>query len=95
MVDVLLRPGADETIVDTFGETAADVVAVQVEEGDRLADDVERARRLLANAPADRAWRLPGAVPCLPGQSTAEAGDRQRACRHGKENSQRCQAAET
>ena len=56
VVDVLLRSGADETIVDDEAKTAADVVAFGVEEEDRVAEDVERVRQLLKNATADRAW---------------------------------------
>ncbi len=59
-VDVLLRSGADETIVDEDGNAAADVVGGDVEEEDRVAEDVERVHKLLANAPADRAWRRRG-----------------------------------
>ena len=59
-VDTLLRSGADETMVDREGKVVVDVVAEGVEEEDRLADDVGRVRQLLANAPADRAWRRRG-----------------------------------
>ena len=57
VVDLLLRRGADENAVDSDGQTPADLVGSEIEEEDRLAEDVERVRRLLANAPADRAWR--------------------------------------
>jgi len=60
VVDLLLRSGADETIIDHEGWTAADAVAAGVEEEDRLAEDVERVRKLLASAPADKAWRRRG-----------------------------------
>ena len=60
MVDILLRSGADETIVDDEGYRAANVVADNIEDEDRLAEDVERVHKLLANAPADRAWRRRG-----------------------------------
>ena len=59
-VDSLLRAGADETIVDIDGGKAADMIGQHVEEEDHLAEDVERVRELLANAPADRAWRRRG-----------------------------------
>ena len=59
-VDILLRSGADETVLDDNGAAAADVVAEDVEEEDRLAEDVDRVHKLLANAPADRAWRRRG-----------------------------------
>ena len=61
VVDALLRAGADETIIIDGGLKAADVIGAAVEEEeDRLAEDVERVRELLANAPADRAWRRRG-----------------------------------
>lgn len=60
LVDILLRSGADETIADGDGVEAAEVVGSWVEEEDRLAEDVERVRRLLAHAQADRTWRCRG-----------------------------------
>eukprot|EP00752_Nemacystus_decipiens_P007696 g6879.t1 len=60
VVDSLLRAGADETILNVDGDQAADVVGGGVQEEDSLAEDVERVRELLANAPADRAWRRRG-----------------------------------
>lgn len=33
-----------------------------IEEQDSLAEDVERVRKLLSNAPADRAWRPRGSL---------------------------------
>lgn len=59
MVDLLLRWGADETIVDRTGETAFDILGM-VEEVNGLAGDAERVRELLANAPINRAWRRRG-----------------------------------
>lgn len=60
LVESLLRAGADETIVDLYGTNASDVIGALVEEEDRLAEDVDRVRRLLTNAPADKAWRRRG-----------------------------------
>ena len=63
IVDILLRSGADETIVDDQGNTAADAVGEGIEEEDADFEDVEEIERvhtLLANAPADRAWRRRG-----------------------------------
>ena len=61
MVDLLLRSGADETIVNNQGDTAADVVWDHAEyQDERLAKGAERVRNLLASAPADRAWRRRG-----------------------------------
>ena len=37
-----------------------DMIGLAVEEEDHLVEDVERVRELLANAPADRAWRRRG-----------------------------------
>ena len=62
LVDLLLRRGADEEAVDRDGRTAADVVESLVGGNDGVAGDVERVRKLLANAPADRAWRRRGFV---------------------------------
>ena len=60
VVDLLLRSGADESIADEDGNVAADVMGRAVEEEHRVAEDVERVRKLLANAPTDRAWRRRG-----------------------------------
>ena len=60
VVDLLLRWGADETIADEDGHIAADMMGRAVEEKHRVAGGVERVRELLANAPADRAWRRRG-----------------------------------
>lgn len=61
MVDVLSRWGASETIVNRIGEAPADVIGDNVEEQKRrCAEDVEHVQTLLANAPADRAWRRRG-----------------------------------
>ncbi len=62
VVDVLLRTGADETIVDRHNEAAAQVVAVDLARADRLHEDVKRVRELLANAPTDKAWRRRGCL---------------------------------
>jgi len=62
VVDLLLRSGADETIADEDGHVAADMMGRAVEEKHRLAGGGERVRELLANAPADRAWRRRGYI---------------------------------
>lgn len=59
LVDFLLRSGADETVVNRSNETAADVVGRREHEDDTK-ENMEGVRRLLANAPADRAWRRRG-----------------------------------
>eukprot|EP00752_Nemacystus_decipiens_P006565 g5911.t1 len=66
LVDSLLRAGADETLLAIDGRKPADMIGFfgdGLEDhlaDDHLADDVERVRELLANAPADRAWRRRG-----------------------------------
>lgn len=57
VVDTPLKSGADETILNDDGETAADVVDTSIVDENPLAENVERVRQLLMNAPADRAWR--------------------------------------
>ncbi|CAM9227563.1 unnamed protein product [Ectocarpus fasciculatus] len=67
-VELLLRWGADETIVDEDGETAADVVGTWDHSNDddgsiddeQLKADGQRIRQMLARAPADRSWRRRG-----------------------------------
>ena len=60
VADYLLRAGSDETIVDDRGRKAVDVIGQHVAVQRRSAGDIERVRRLLTNAPADRAWRRRG-----------------------------------
>ena len=60
LVDCLLRSGADETILNDEGKSAADIVGQKVHAPYQLKEDVGRVRELLANAPADRAWRRRG-----------------------------------
>ncbi|CAM9608017.1 unnamed protein product [Ectocarpus sp. 6 AP-2014] len=70
-VDLLLRWGADDTIVDGEGETAADEVGTWDPEvhsneddgsidDDQLKADGQRTRLILACAPVDRLWRRRG-----------------------------------
>ena len=59
VVDALLRADADETLVDEDGSKAVDVIE-QSDVASHLAEEAERVRLLLANAPADRAWRRRG-----------------------------------
>lgn len=60
-VDILLRRGADETAVDNDHRTPAYLIGSRLGEAQgSLAEDFERVRELLANAPADRAWRRRG-----------------------------------
>lgn len=60
MVDVLLRSGADETVTNEDGFTAAERAGDWVDEEDRAAGEIDRVRKLLRDAPADRAWRRRG-----------------------------------
>lgn len=53
VVDLLLRRGADDKTLTNNGKTAADVVWSTTVANSR-AREVERVRKLLANAPADR-----------------------------------------
>ncbi|CAM9095481.1 unnamed protein product [Scytosiphon promiscuus] len=64
MADLLLRWGADETAVDRDGNRPADVVGNRraEEDGESRQDETEKMRKLLANAPADRAWRRRGCL---------------------------------
>lgn len=64
MVDLLLRCGGDETALTPDGYTAAEIVGHHIEYAacPLRKDDVERVRELLANAPADRAWRRRGTL---------------------------------
>lgn len=60
VVDLLLRRGANEKATTSDGLVAADMIRSPVGARDRVARDIERARKLLANAPGDRAWRRRG-----------------------------------
>ena len=57
VVDLLLKHGADEKAIDSAGKTPVDGIGSKVNEQDSVAEDVERVRKLLAKASADRAWR--------------------------------------
>lgn len=59
VVRLLLRWGADETIVCTRGKTAAEWIGTR-RVFTKVPGDDERVRGLLARAPADRAWRRRG-----------------------------------
>lgn len=61
VVDLLLRSGADEMIVDNNNKVAPDMVDQRHGYMTPLAEEeIERVRNMLANAPADRAWRRRG-----------------------------------
>lgn len=62
IVDLILRCGGDETAVNPDGRTASDVVGHHMEYAayPLKKEGVDRVRELLANAPADRAWRRRG-----------------------------------
>lgn len=55
-VELLLRHGAMESLVNRSGRTAAQVIGLHVSPQDRSAVDVGRIVHLLENAPLDRAW---------------------------------------
>ncbi|CAM9321672.1 unnamed protein product [Ectocarpus sp. 4 AP-2014] len=57
--ELVLRWGADETQLDGRGRSASDIVGVLknvFDRGDGHAEEVERIKVMLANAPADRRW---------------------------------------
>ncbi|CAM9307678.1 unnamed protein product, partial [Ectocarpus sp. 4 AP-2014] len=63
MIDLLLKWGADETVVDRDGNRPIDVIGTTSraqEESGHQRGEHESLRKLLANAPADRAWRRRG-----------------------------------
>eukprot|EP00752_Nemacystus_decipiens_P014375 g12786.t1 len=62
VVDLMLRWGADETAEANNRKTPADLLDLAVSYGSRRSsrEEVDRARLLLARAPADRAWRRRG-----------------------------------
>lgn len=62
MVDLLLKSGADETIVDDQGRAAVDVIGWLTEDYDDadVQEEIGRVHQLLTNAPADRNWRRRG-----------------------------------
>lgn len=62
IVNLLLTCGSDETALNPNGCTAAEIVGHHIEYAacPLKKEDVHRVRELLANAPADRAWRRRG-----------------------------------
>ncbi|CAM9475030.1 unnamed protein product [Pylaiella littoralis] len=62
IVNLLLRCGGDETAVNPEGRTASEIVGHHMEYAACPLEKagVDRVRKLLANAPADRAWRRRG-----------------------------------
>lgn len=72
------RWGADETSQNEEGRTAAEVVGIYAVDNDGTTarereDQVYRVRRLLREAPADRAWRRRGFVVLCRRRSLAKA----------------------
>lgn len=72
------RWGADETSQNEEGRTAAEVVGIYAADNDGTTarereDQAYRVRRLLREAPADRAWRRRGFVVLCRWRSLAEA----------------------
>lgn len=60
MVDLLLRWGADETAKNARRQTAAEVAMLDIHDYTCREGEIDRVQRLLANAPASRAWRRRG-----------------------------------
>lgn len=58
IVSFLLWPGgADETIRDAGGKTAAEMVGKLINSGRTTKDDIDRVKSLLEQAPVERMWR--------------------------------------
>ncbi|CAN0265635.1 unnamed protein product, partial [Scytosiphon promiscuus] len=57
VVDLLLRSGADETLVNAYGDIPGQRLPNL---GHHLSQDEDRVRKLLVNAKADKAWRRRG-----------------------------------
>lgn len=74
-VDLLLRWGASELTLNSAGKTPAAVLSVAYKANcSRMAREVGRARELLANAPADRAWRRRSWLVMLRARTEKERG---------------------
>ncbi|CAM9688614.1 unnamed protein product, partial [Sphacelaria rigidula] len=60
--DLLLRWGADENSADDEGRSAKQFIGISLQKAEREGRrrDVDNIHKLLANAPADRAWRRRG-----------------------------------
>ncbi|CAN0152041.1 unnamed protein product, partial [Hapterophycus canaliculatus] len=59
-VDLLLRSGASEALVNSTGNSPADMLGAEVDPFESepcSGEELSRARALLLHAPADRAWR--------------------------------------
>ena len=60
--ELLLRWGADETIVENFGNTPSQLIPDIARAAEQDRPELERLSKLLAYAPQDRAWRRRGFV---------------------------------
>eukprot|EP00903_Cladosiphon_okamuranus_P016932 g15608.t1 len=86
VVDLLLKSGADETIVATDRRSPAHVVSLGVKIRHELPEQYEVVRTLLVNAPADRAWRRRGfPTMCRAQSGRLETGQEGRATHAGGE----------
>lgn len=74
MVDLLLRWGADETVVNSYGDTPMDYLTENTSYG-HSAETKERVRNLLVNAPVDRTWRRRGWLVMLRSRTLKVGGD--------------------
>lgn len=70
--DLLLRWGADETIIDNDAHTPAGLRKLVIDND--AGNSTGRLQRLLTNAPADRAWRRRGMLVLGRGRSASLAG---------------------
>ena len=85
LIDLLLRWGADETALDSFGWTPVYAFwqsvgwipdgSLSQEEIERIHEEIGRARLLLSRAPADRAWRRRGWLVMLRSRDWATKQD--------------------
>ncbi|CAM9535921.1 unnamed protein product [Scytosiphon promiscuus] len=82
-VGILLKWGADETATDNEGLTPEDVLGPTRENNPRCSPgEVERTRRLLKRAPADRSWRRRGWLVML--RLRADGGTRATSIRRAR-----------
>ena len=77
VVDILRRWGADEAALDRDGDSPAALLDLSMEDDVNELDkcsqaDIDRARLLLARAPADRAWRRRGWLVMLRARASRE-----------------------
>ncbi|CAB1102040.1 unnamed protein product [Ectocarpus sp. CCAP 1310/34] len=86
VVDSLLRSGADETILDSEGRAAVDMISWEVAGLHLSGEQDDRVRDLLVNAQADRAWhRRRYLVLCRTHPDRADSGVARATCNETEE----------